>query len=322
MQTERGNSMRTERTERIERLEASGARAMTAADRPPVAYSSPGQVVTVLESMVRLVEREPQEVFADTDVRRSGWELSGLIGRRLDEASDADAAHGESGWQAWVGSTAGTMPVGRSPGLSVIVPACDDARYLARTLDGVRASAALAEASGVGVELIVVDDRSTDETAVLAASGADRVVRGPGATTAAARNAGASIARGRTLVFVGADTWVEPSVLPAIKAAAADGAAGGSVRTTHRASRRSVRPVLRYWDWCAPRHDTPRAVCQFFDREVFESVGGYRVDLRMAEDIELHHRVQRRCGPDAVRKITDAAVNPPTRWHERASAMK
>lgn len=224
-----------------------------------------------------------------------------------------------------VGEAAGSASatVSALPGLSVIVPAFNEEQYILRTLDGLAASARVVERSGVGVEVIVVDDRSTDGTAALAQGLVDRVVRGPGVTIGAARNAGARVARGRTLVFVDADTWVEPEVLPAIQAAAAgDGVVAGSIRATYTSSRLSVRLLLRFWDWYAPRHDITQGVCQFFDREVFEAVGGYRPDLRMAEDTELYHRVQRHCGAGTVRRITDAAVHPSMRRYDQVSAWR
>jgi glycosyltransferase involved in cell wall biosynthesis len=95
--------------------------------------------------------------------------------------------------------------------LSVIVPAHQAAALLSDTLGAIRAC----EPSGTDWELIMVDDGSDDGTAELGAALADRVVRlrGPAAGPAAARNAGAGVARGDWLLFVDADVRVHPDLL-------------------------------------------------------------------------------------------------------------
>jgi glycosyltransferase involved in cell wall biosynthesis len=263
----------------------------------PTLYGDPDQVVNVFESIVRLVERQPDHVLAAAAVRRSGHGLAEVIERRLAEAA------------------------GR-PDMSVIVPAFNEERYISRTLDGLEASAHQLSSAGGAVEVIVVDDRSTDQTAALAVERVDQVVPGPGTTIAAARNAGAQAASGRTLVFIDADTWVEPSVLPAIQSAVATGAVAGSIRATYRSRRPMVWLLLRFWDWYAPRHDITQGVCQFFDREVFDQVGGYNPALRMAEDTDLFHRVKRAHGGGAVARVADAAVYPSMRRYDTEPALR
>lgn len=93
----------------------------------------------------------------------------------------------------------------------MIVPAHDAEALLPSTLGALGASTM----PRGEWELIVVDDASTDETATVAATCADRVVRlpapprGPGG----ARNAAAEVARGDWLVFVDADVRVHPDTL-------------------------------------------------------------------------------------------------------------
>ena len=99
--------------------------------------------------------------------------------------------------------------------LSVIVPALDEALHLGATLQALR------EARARGAEVLVVDGGSSDETAVLAQSLADRDLHSPRGR-AAQLNAGAAAARGEILLFLHAD-----SVLPAafdglVEAAIAD----------------------------------------------------------------------------------------------------
>ena len=89
-----------------------------------------------------------------------------------------------------------------TPSISVIIPAHNASQTLGDCL------AALADqgAPGPRAELIVVDDRSRDETAQLARRFGATVLVGPGTGPAAARNLGAHEASGEILAFIDSDT--------------------------------------------------------------------------------------------------------------------
>src|SRR6476469_1955469 len=99
--------------------------------------------------------------------------------------------------------------------VSVIVPARDAAATLPALLRGL-------EDQDVAHELIVVDDGSKDDTAALAEAAGARVLRGPQAGPAAARNRGAAVATGRLLAVTDADCIPQPGWLRALLAADAD----------------------------------------------------------------------------------------------------
>lgn len=210
-----------------------------------------------------------------------------------------------------------------SVAISVVVPAFNEANYLGPTVDAIRTSQAqLPPEVAESVELVVVDDRSTDSTRAVAAGLVDQVVAGPRMGIGAARNAGALMACGDTLVFIDADARVEPGVLPAIHEAIAAGAVGGAIRPTYWSPRRSIQVLLRFWDWYAPRRDITQGVCQFFDRSLFFALDGYRSDLLMAEDTDLYHRALARCGEQAVYMVQGPAVHPSMRRYEQSSVAR
>lgn len=96
--------------------------------------------------------------------------------------------------------------------VSVIVPVYNCERYLRECLDSVLAQ------THTALELIVVDDGSTDGSAAIAdaAAASDprvRVLHGPNAGQAAARNLGLDIATGDYIAFVDADDTVHPCML-------------------------------------------------------------------------------------------------------------
>ncbi len=108
-------------------------------------------------------------------------------------------------------------PVARpvAPGsvrLSVVVPAYREADRIAETVGRIRTELAEVAADG-GLEIVVVDDGSDDDTAERAErAGADRVLRQrPNAGKGAAVRAGVLAARGRAVAFTDADLSYAPS---------------------------------------------------------------------------------------------------------------
>lgn len=110
------------------------------------------------------------------------------------------------------------------PGLSVVVPALNEAGWIGPTLE--RARSVL----GRDAELVVVDGGSVDDTRDRARdAGADRVL-GCEASRGRQLNVGARAARGRVLLFLHADTRLEVGSRRAILEAVAGGADVGCHR--------------------------------------------------------------------------------------------
>jgi glycosyltransferase involved in cell wall biosynthesis len=184
-----------------------------------------------------------------------------------------------------------------SPLVSVIIPTYNRAVLLQEAIASVLAQ------SYAALELIVVDDGSTDATAASLRSVRPlRLVRQdhtgmPGQ----ARNAGARVARGAYLAFLDSDDLWLPHKL-AVQVAAAH-AAGDAINHTRERWLRSGRVISQR----GQRHR--RSGDLFADslrkciigpstvllrREVFERAGGFREDLEVAEDYELWLRLTAR----------------------------
>jgi glycosyltransferase involved in cell wall biosynthesis len=104
------------------------------------------------------------------------------------------------------------------PIVSVVIPAYNAAAFVQGAIDS-----ALAQTHR-DLEVIVVDDSSTDETPALLASYGDRirVHRQPNAGVAAARNAGAALASGEWIAFLDADDqWMPTKIERQLALAAA-----------------------------------------------------------------------------------------------------
>lgn len=187
--------------------------------------------------------------------------------------------------------------------VSVIIAAYNEARVIARTIDAVLAS------RNVDLEVIVVDDGSTDTTAdeVRIRYGNDprvQLVRQPNGGKASALNRGIQQARGDLLVSLDADTVFTPLTIGRLVRHFNDrrvGAVAGNVKVGNRVN------LLTYWQ------SIEYTTCQNLDRraysllnaitvvpgavgawrrEAVETAGGYTSDT-LAEDTDLTWRIRR-----------------------------
>ena len=173
--------------------------------------------------------------------------------------------------------------------LSVIIPAFNEADYLLSTLDSIQhAYEQLRDRADVDVEVIVVDNNSTDDTAAIAEDMGAVVVCEPVQGIGRARNRGACVAEGNVLVFVDADVIVPTTALEAVHEAMSDPACvGGGVDVEYRPRRLVIRLYLRCWRQLARLTGMVQGATQFCRRSAFESVGGYDENVWMGEDVNF-----------------------------------
>lgn len=175
--------------------------------------------------------------------------------------------------------------------VSFIIPAYNEERLLGRTLSAIDQAA---RALGEPVEVIVVDDASTDRTAAVARAQGARVVAVNCRQIAATRNAGAKEAHGEMLVFVDADTIVTEAAVRAAIAAMRGGALGGGC-----AFRFDGRVPLYGRVLAAVAVPLYRVVglasgCFLFcTREAFRAAGGFDETLFGAEEAAMSRALRR-----------------------------
>ncbi|GLX93024.1 glycosyltransferase family A protein [Herbidospora sp. NBRC 101105] len=179
--------------------------------------------------------------------------------------------------------------------VSVVIPAYNAAKTLRLCL-----ASALAQTHRP-LEVIVVDDASTDGTPETAAEYPCVVVRQPyNQGVSAARNSGAARARGEVLFFLDSDVALAPdAVAAAVRLLAADPGCGCVYGVYDREPLIDDGPVEVYrtlhLHHALSRGAGPTATAVFalaaLPRRVFEQVGPFDVTLRAAEDDEYSERL-------------------------------
>ena len=185
---------------------------------------------------------------------------------------------------------------------SAIVPVRDSSRTLTRCLRSLRA------AGGAGLEVVVVDDGSMDESAALAQSLADKVLSTGGLGASGARNLGARHATGDVLIFADSDVQVPRDAFSILTEVLADAASPEAVQGIYSAdcphpnAASQYKNLYYHYSWTRRvrnRHLTSAA--SFFlavRRSVFLELGGFDEQIRQptVEDADLGHRLVRRGG--------------------------
>jgi glycosyltransferase involved in cell wall biosynthesis len=202
--------------------------------------------------------------------------------------------------------------LGKTPRISLIIPAYNEQAYLPALLDTVDAARQRFSGGPGAIEVVVADNASTDNTAEIARSRGCSVAHVEKRAIAAARNGGARIARGEVFAFVDADSQIHPETFNAIESALASGryVAGA---TGVLLKRRSMGIAAAYaimipMVWITGM-DTGVVFCR---REDFEAVGGYNEARLFAEDVEFlfslrklgRTRRQKLCRLKPVKAIT------------------
>jgi len=181
------------------------------------------------------------------------------------------------------------------PNFSVIIPNHNGSRTLAEALDSIFA------ASDSSIEVILVDDASTDDSQTVADRYPIRWIAHDSCRGAAsARNTGARAARGEILVFTDTDIVLPPDIFEILEKDYADPETDGIIGL--------LRPITRYGNLCSQyknfyMHYTysklPEEVTVFYTsiasirRGLFLEAGGFDGTYRSAtiEDMEFGVRL-------------------------------
>jgi len=178
--------------------------------------------------------------------------------------------------------------------LSVIIPAFNEEKLIGESIE--RIQAGMKEVFGANFlwELILVDNNSTDETARIAKDLGAKVVQESIHQISRVRNAGASIAEGKYLLFIDADSYPPIELLFEVKenltlknslgAGTTVDVQGGRLWSKLQMER--LNPFMRLFSYTWGAF----VLCR---REVFEEIGGFSEDLFALEEIEFVRRLKK-----------------------------
>lgn len=182
------------------------------------------------------------------------------------------------------------------PSVSIIIPCYNTARYLGEAI-----RSAL-DQSYAALEIVVVDDGSTDESARVAESFERvRCIRQTNQGVSAARNRGIRETRGDFVVFLDADDRLNPGALETgvrvLEAHPGYGFVYGHSRDVDNEGNLIAEhdlPVVDagYASLLAGRGLAPPAVAMF-RRGPLEKIGGFNETMKLAEDHDLYLRLAR-----------------------------
>ena len=181
--------------------------------------------------------------------------------------------------------------------VSVVIPAYNEEKSIGLTLESVKG----AEKGNFGVELVVLDASSTDNTGQIAKQAGARVVRIPKGSIGYARQQGILNANGEIIVFTDADTTVPKNwLIRHVDVLERDNVVctyGGFKFTD------GVFPVLQFANYIQPilifimdkvfgQHIATGQNMAFWKEKAL-AIGGFDVNIRVMEDTDLAIRMKK-----------------------------
>lgn len=194
----------------------------------------------------------------------------------------------------------GTAGKADEPPVSVIIPNYNYVRTLPLCIQSVRSQ------TYPNIEIIVVDDQSTDGSAELARSLGVRVLRTPvNGGPAAARNLGAGYARGEVLFFLDSDVVLEPEAVANAVALLRSSPRIGAICGIYRpeplfrdAWVKEYRALQMHLWWLREQSDGVidglHSALFAMRADVFRDVGPFNPRLRWFEEQEYYLRLRER----------------------------
>ncbi|MFQ6070157.1 MAG: glycosyltransferase [Candidatus Aminicenantales bacterium] len=205
--------------------------------------------------------------------------------------------------------------------ISIIIPAYNEEKYLLNTLKSIETQ----EFNLSELEVIVVDNASTDNTAQVHRSFFQNnsienlLVREPILGPARAKNTGAEKAQGEVLLFLDADSWMVPSTLEKVCDAYKKGCKMGTIYVKADSSDLVAIFFFNLINFGKNLFHIA-ANMGYCERNLFFEVGGFKSEIKHAEDYEFFTRTKKHLRKKGKSwcMINDAHIYTSTRRMERA----
>lgn len=170
------------------------------------------------------------------------------------------------------------------PRISLIIPAYNEEKYIGKTLSSVMKAKETYRKPYL-IEVIVVNNCSTDNTEKIARGFGAKVILEEERRIASVRNKGAEVAEGEIVGFLDADSWITPDMFNLIDEVMSSGKyIGGG--TDIKLERNSLGIFCTY---CITKFPFMwllgiTAGLLFTEKKTFEEIGGFDKSLYCAED--------------------------------------
>lgn len=142
------------------------------------------------------------------------------------------------------------------------------------------------------VEIIVVDNNSSDKTKQISKK-YTKYVFDKGPERSAQRNYGASMAKGKYVVFIDADMILTPKVIEACVEKAAKKKIGGII-IPEKSIGKGWWAKVKAFERSFYVGDDDIEAARFYDKNTFERIGGFDENITGPEDWELSERVRKK----------------------------
>jgi glycosyltransferase involved in cell wall biosynthesis len=181
-----------------------------------------------------------------------------------------------------------------TPRFSIIIPAFNEEFELPATLRAFERAVSNYQAQypAHSVEIIVVDNNSTDSTPVIARRLGATVIHEPHRQIARSRNTGARAAAGKFLVTCDADSRPHPQILLKIESELSRNCFAGGVRIWASPLKLTQFPIFLLVNLVCVVGRLPAGMF-FMKRQDFLEMGGFDESLYALEDVDLARRLRK-----------------------------
>jgi glycosyltransferase involved in cell wall biosynthesis len=187
--------------------------------------------------------------------------------------------------------------------ISVVVPAFNEEKILARALHAIGEASIAFRERGWPFELVVCDNNSTDQTAELARKAGANVVFEPINQISRARNKGGFAATGDWLIFVDADSFPTPELFRRVADLIQTGkCAGGGCLLQMDAAMGLASVLVVLWNSVSRTMRWAAGSFVFCDAKIFRELNGFSETLFASEEIEFCRRLKK-AARSAQRKV-------------------
>ncbi|MFW0778333.1 MAG: glycosyltransferase [Rickettsiales bacterium] len=176
------------------------------------------------------------------------------------------------------------------PQISFVIPAFNEEQEIARTLKAISFST-----KDLNIEIIVVDNLSTDQTATICRNHGAQVISSDAKTIGAVRNHGAEHAKGKFLAFIDADVALDPNWGNSFAEALSKNKKLETGVFGSKCSTPFSDYISRGWfsKIRSPFSGYVNSGHLIISKSSFEEIGGFQPDLSTSEDVDFCARAER-----------------------------